>query len=474
MSQDASELHALFTNDKRSAPAYADVKWSYIEDTGSGVNTGNATTIKFDNKNLMSVITTLEDAYITVPMKIESSTTTKWTNQPGVAFKHGTVSLFTQVQWSTATGTNITQDNMGPYFINPIRQLIEMNTLAQNGLASEMCYAPDQVAAVDANTNAGFLLRTSTFASNFVWNATDGCFNGEAIVKLRDLHDVFRQIRFPMINLNWHLTLTFAYPINSASQYAALDFQTHADQTTAAPPKVTIGINGSGKNGECRLYMKQISLEGPDWDKVNAALPNGIRKEVRFLETEVYINNTVASNPISWQISPSSNNVRRVWIFGLPKSKGQDMKTLVNGVVKFKTADVKVNQQSVRDMQYTKDIEFFNALKEQVRGGGLSWQDAPLVNFQQFTKQLGVNRYYCWDLSRRGKRLSLEQPIALNADIVYGRPIDDANARDSNGKSLNADPTVDAQKIDLICVIEKEVVANFNISSSFAAVTKIG
>lgn len=356
--------------------------------------------------------------------------------------------------------------------------------------------------------NAGFKERIRSW-----WNNTDvvgiptatsnTIYRSNVIVRLRDLHDVFRQMDFPTENTRFQLFLSLAAPFNLgvAQQFFGLQYGYEA---LLNPPIVAIGTSPSISGGvlqngvqqsACTMYFNAVSFHADTAVRLSNALSNpngGLVKQLTFIETEMQqvafnigsVNSiTSGSALISAQIQTTSTRVKRIHFFGIPVGSPAAWSTAIGqaipaaatglssqtqslaqpfagfiGSVKFQGIQLRINGLPWRQNPLSQDIEFWSKEREMLPGYGEDDNVGSKWDYAQF--QLGFASVYSFDLTRQGVRPSINDPILIGVDIT--RVSDLANG----GFGTQFSPC------DIWCLIEKESNVQLNIGTASAAATK--
>lgn len=454
MALDAQEINDLFGGEAYDLETYQDVQWYPLSDQGSNYNQQ----IIFDNLAFMGQLCTLEDAFITVPIDLSG---TGWVAGTDIATKFGTASIFSGIQLQSASGTTILYEQDSPFHINPIRNLIEMNTTSLISQGPLMQYSPDIDSSITYSAgvsgNLGFGDRVKFLKQQCPLTNTTH-YQGTFVIQLKDIHDYFKQITFPQINFRWILRLLLAAPINPNATCNAFTTSVTAGFAARIHTDATAAAGQVAAPGSCKLYMKTVKLDPASSSKLLNKLNNKWEREVRYLESTVYkFATNVPAGSNTYTIETSATNARRVWVYGVPNGNVASAGDTHNVDAKFSRCNLLVNQKPWREYAYTQDIEFYNALREQCRGQGLSSGDGCLVNFQHWRgatvaaglPTLPINAYYVFDLSRLGNRLNRDSPCTLQVELT----------------------TVNAN-YDYYAILEREAAVKFSISNAMAVVAK--
>lgn len=340
--------------------------------------------------------------------------------------------------------------------------------------------------------NKGFDDRIRSFWNNTIKVAagngvtTSDVYLTWFIIRLKDLHDHFKQLYYPQVNLRTLLTLQFAAPINPSSQLYGMMLGPGA--AMMAPPIMAIG-NTAVNNfpafsaGQSRMYMKTVRFDGEQSQTYRLMLEKGLSKTVVHLETEMYpLALQSTSNNINVTITTATVNAQRVWIFGIPSGapllnvglyansslaalQGQSANTVSQPFCGFtptmraSQVILNVNQKPWRDVSFQYDFEYWKFLAQELRGSGESWSDGSLINYDDFANK-GLSIFYPFNLNRAGKRLNKNEPIQLGINIT--RP-SDTNFILSTGACA---------PVDIYCLIEKTAQVDYHINDGNSRIVK--
>jgi hypothetical protein len=582
---DADEQLSLFGENLGD---YTDTQLNWIQDSNS-----TSQQLNFDNLPFVNVLTSFNDAFVTVPIEITGSGIDQL-NASQLCMAAGVESIFTNVQFQLSSGSTILNEvNNQSSFINPIRKQIEwsLDKLATYG--SENLYEPNDVS--DGNsllaprglktqfTAAGtatltatipaviytsyyngmpvqvisdatdsvipaallvnviyyyFKINTTTFSLATTYaNAIAGTgitvsagtstysiipvisggtpfpyapttttgaalgggvaqqtqlfnlgfskavkkFQAQIVTRtsttglslllkiyLRDIHDIFKNLTFPMINFRWGLQLGLAWPWNSNSTIHSL---LQATSGTSINNAAITNLAGSTAfaMGVCRLYQRQIKLNPMAELKLSGMLDAGYTKRVHFLETELgstVFQTTSSTAQVNFQIATNSTNVKRVIVFGVPQGQFTSSTTPFTASVisnapwctspaaRLSAATLLVNQQPLYTRPLSLDNEFYMELRNQFVDSGLSMKSGSLITYQNW--KLGTQLYYVFDLSRIRNRTSTEQPINLYFQ----------------GTRASVTAPYD-QSLDWYAIMEKDAIVDFSVSRSSAQVMRV-
>lgn len=359
--------------------------------------------------------------------------------------------------------------------------------------------------------NRGFKERIRAFWSNteVVTAATansNAIYRSNVIVRVQDLHDVFRQMDFPTENTRFQLYLSLAAPINLgvSQQYFGMQYGYGALYN---PPIMAIGLGSNIAGGAlvngvqqsaCTMYFNAVSFHADTATRLADALSNprgGLIKQLTFIETElqpVALYSPLSANSvtsavgtISAQIQTTSTRVKRIHFFGLPvgsiaawgagiglglalpsqstglSSQTQSMAQPFSGFIgsaKFANIQLRINGLPWRQNPLLQDWELWPKLREHLPGFGEDDNVGSKWDYAQF--QLGFATVYTFDLTRQGVRPSINDPILIGVDIT--------RVLDLNGAGF----TQSYSPCDIWCLIEKESNVQLNIGSGSAAATK--
>jgi hypothetical protein len=352
--------------------------------------------------------------------------------------------------------------------------------------------------------NEGFNKRVSAW-----WNSTsvyqdstatsNAIYKTDLLIRLKDIHDFFRTLNFPMENTRLQLTLFLNAPFNSSNttQFA----MQYGDNVMTNPPIFQIGGSPTGTltqsvvtAGSCTMYIKAAEFKAADaltlYDGLSAA--GGIKKELNFLEGEVTVLrlNSIDAQ-LNQQVMTTSTKVKRIWIFGLPVGSAQIFSSVNGSTGLGLSSAINVNQPytamtpTARCAQCVllvngapwksnvqrDDWEFFTELKEQLIGSGEDTTVASRYDYSQWLAGLGL--FYVFDLGRRGIRASINDPLQINVQIQRKQDLKSTPAWQYYSNGLTTSASGNFTPVDWYCVIEKEsnVVLNMGLANAAAAKT---
>jgi hypothetical protein len=396
--------------------------------------------------------------------------------------------------YTGTTDTTTVPTGLNTFSISGVGGLRDLNQ-ATTGITADITIRLGGFSAVPSVASAGFASGTSknpyynrgyqlavrSFWQNFAptgavvavngGNAT--VWAGDIIIRLKDIHDAFNALNWPIINTRLTLTFTLASPFNVSSNIYALQLGPEV-----APPFMSLGKNPTVqyRGGECRLYVKQVRFSASDALKMQQRLSSGFQKSLTFLEGEATplpgFQNSVAGS-INVTLNLATTNAKRVWLFGAPvgplfnsgfynnipgftngaQNIGQPYAP-ITGVARLSSANLLVNQKPWRDLNYSIEPEFWIALRNQMRGGGESWAEGSQISYDDWLN--GYRLLYVWDLQRVGNRLDKNQPIQLSINAT--------RVADLNGSAF--------MPVDWWLLIEKEANVQIMISAASASVAK--
>jgi hypothetical protein len=454
---DADEQLALFGENPGD---YTDSQINWLQDLGS-----TPQEINFDNLPFVNNLVSWNDAYITVPIEIVGTGFSSANiNTTAIALAAGTESIFTQVRFELSSGSSIINEiNNQTAIINPIRKQIEWSDDKLSTYGSENMYAPTHLDS--GGYNVGFNKSVQFFVNQILIRSAT---NISVLLKvyLRDLHDIFKNLTWPMINFRWGLHLLVAWPFNTASTFHSL-LQTTAATTTITSATITNDINNPTifVSGACRLYQRHIKLNPLAELKLSSMLETGFTKRVHFLDTEVapiYTSISPTETTFGFQVATNSTNVKRVIIFAVPTgtfttsssfsaASAGNYPWCTAPASRLSAASLLVNNQPLYTRVLSLDNEFYMELRNQFVDSGLSMKSGSLITYDNW--KLGTQLYYVFDLTRIRNRTSTEQPVNLYF----------------NGTRAAAT----SQTLDWYAVMEKDSIVDWSCSRSSAQIVRI-
>lgn len=312
-------------------------------------------------------------------------------------------------------------------------------------------------------------------------------------IRLADLHDHFRKLDMPVVNLRVVLNIYWAAPIWTGSVYYGM--QLGPGIPTIAPPLMAINGSGSpsqlnggvpqwGGQGQCKMYMKTVRFDESQSNTYRALLAKGLKLEFVHLETEVYqiITNSTSAT-VNQLITTSTQQAQRIWVYTLGLGNvmlNQGINNpLANGTCqvysqtpmaiqqpwcgflptgRFQQITLLINQKPWRDVVFTTDEEYWEFVRRELRGDGDSWDYGSLINFDQFRD--GYMLFYPFSLERSGKRFSKNENIQISIQASLQQ----------NANNIATGTGV--APYDAFCLIEKTAKVEYFITAGSAKVDK--
>ena len=454
---DADEQLSLFGENPGD---YLDTQLNWLQDSQS-----TNREIRFDNLPFVNNLTSWNDAFITVPIEItgtEFSSSDATTT--ALAMAAGSESIFTQVRFQLSAGSSMLNEiNHQSALINPIRKQIEWSDDKLKTYGPENMYAMNHLDT--GGYNIGFNTAANLFREQIVTRTSSTGLSLLIKVYLRDLHDLFKNLTWPMLNFRWELYFRLGWPFNTNSTFHSL-LQATSGTTITSATVTNVAGSTTFLSGCCRLYQRHIKLNPVAELKLAAMLDTGFTKRVHFLETEVSpMYNAGASTGsntlVNFQVATNSTNVKRVIIFGVPAgtfSTSSSFSAASAGNYPWCTApnsrlslaSLLVNNQPLYTRVLTLDNEFYMETRNQLVDSGLSMKSGSLINYEDW--KLGTQLYYVFDLTRIRNRTSTEQPVNLY---------------------FSGTRTSDTQSIDWYAIMEKDAVIDFSVSRTSAQIVRV-
>lgn len=270
--------------------------------------------------------------------------------------------------------------------------------------------------------NKGFAKRIQ-FRRNFTVATSTTAATINAIIYLKDLHDIFRQWTFPITNVRFQLRLTLAYPMNSNGIVNAIQMSgnTYSTGTTLAVSQTPSATNFFFTPGNARLYMKQITLTPEQNVKLQKRLDQkeGFKKHLVYAETQ-YTKLATAlavATATTYTITNSITGVKRLIIFGVSNSASYNLLSWTSSpkCVQFSQCQILVNNVPLEKYLLDNERKLFQSLKEQTHNAGESNHSDSLINFQKYCR--GADFIYVFDFQRLGVRPNENVPIQLQVTL---------------------------------------------------------
>ena len=404
---DSLEINSLVTNESfnQDLMSFSDAQWEWISDYNNGNYSSNQ--INFQTQQLVSKWVDYYNGYLAIPVKITSSGTA-YTQATEICPKALVSSFLTGLLLQTASGQTLVNDT-NLQFINHIRSAVEMTVQEYDSVGPELFWYKDEVELQSATTgvknpiadsdkNLGFLKRIVAFKETLKWNDSDKSFTTVLSIPLRFIHDVFMQMKFPLINISFNMSFTFS-GAGQDTYFRPLMVE------SGAAPVVTIypGAQFPGTQttlNACRMYFRSVKFSPSLAQKLAQELKNGLTKELNFRISDFYSYNNgakVDSSTISHLISPSTIAPIRCWVVAPDNGSLTSSNGLANYVGLFSNINMLVNNTRY----YSNDLATSRDCWEVVKDQFLDKNEC-VISFKDFITSYGV---HCLDLSRMQSRL---------------------------------------------------------------------
>jgi len=303
-----------------------------------------------------------------------------------------------------------------------------------------------QVSGFNPNCNQGFLDRVTIFQNTATYLYTPGgagavtpngqaCVNGahtfyyRAVVPAKFLHDMFMQMKSPIINLGLALTLYLNQQNGPAGQTGIISaLQTSANlvngvpliaggQDNTATPSIFYGKTFGGSES-CRWYYRTVKFSPTDNARMAEMLTTGFTKSFKFISTDYQQASTIVgtgNQPLQYQFATSSVHPLRCHAVFVPQYNNgtatQDAWASFwysPGVepALFTQTNVQVNNIPYYRQNFQNQQDQWEIVREQFDPDG----GAMLM----YTDFLAYKRYNMFDITRLADRLpSPTEPINL-------------------------------------------------------------
>ncbi len=209
------------------------------------------------------------------------------------------------------------------------------------GTGTFLAAAYGQISGRNPNANLGFLDRVTYFQNDaeYVYTPVGGTTPNNvvatfgahtwyyrAIVPLKLLHDFFRQLDFPIINVGFTFQFTFAqYNGNPAQpQFSYPPFQVSNNTYLLAGggdntpyPAVYYGKDVGSTSSGTRLYYRVVKFSPADNARVAEKLTSGFTKSIKFISCDWFrepVPVPVGGSSHQFQFSTSVVHPLRVWV----------------------------------------------------------------------------------------------------------------------------------------------------------------
>lgn len=430
---DAYEIEDLLSSNlDEKHKCFYDSQTLLISDSSSNPNqTG---TVLFDLSQYSQSPISLKKAIVEIDYLVWNSNfaTTPYTatgtvlNQ-NIAFKIGSYGIVNGIEVRSGSNEPIVVEQ-DIFSRNHFEKLFTLSYdgLNQNGPLEQI--APDtNNIAVAIGSNTGFAQRVVYFQQNticgpFTWSGTlhAGTIQGTARFYLSSLTDYFMKQDIVVNNpLKIALTLSGLFNPNGSSFYP-LNF----DATALGLGSPLGQINWSSP-GSCRLYVRKLTLDGPDTTALASRLNSGAVKRIPYLHTQQFKLSNTNSVSLNVQLFQGLVNCKKIFVYAVPTGLPASQTLPFCQTENITNAQLLCNGDPLNDRIVTNQFESWYKQSEFYPLGAISTQDACLLSWS--TYNLGLNRILCFDTSRMGKRNSILAPctyqltcntVNLNCDLI--------------------------------------------------------
>jgi len=421
---DVQDIQSLLQDEKFDVAntELLDSQWEYINDLNNNSYTGGS--INFDTMALRDKWHTLHDAFLAIPLKFTYSKLSAATTALGttateaITFRRSVADLVYGVTVSSGSGSTIVSEQNNT-IINNLRLLFETSYDEWQENAASLVFHKDSVdpelgtmpygtavAFPTDATNKGLMARTSYFreiTTNAPTAPADGSgvFQTVAHIPLAVICDLFKQMKFPLINLRLLITIqvnmysnkSYHQPIVTNIPVVTSGGRTLGDlEISAAPYADTIG----GSLSSCRLYYRVLKFHPSLNVALAQRLASGFSKEVMFRLADQYTYNAEPAGPINRLVTPSVIHPTRLFLMAPVNNSFTDLRVLPTYSGAFSNANILVNNKRYYNNDLMTSKDFYDILKQQM-------PENPLVSYHDF---LNGYRVHVFDLSRLQDRIA--------------------------------------------------------------------
>lgn len=180
---------------------YADRSFEYISDTNNGSYSSGQ--INFSGQTLSSKFIVWSDAKVAFTLACKAPSGSTWTSDTVLALKNGSFGVFFGIAVKTTSGTRSINDQQSLYLYNNVRHILENSVTWQDSVGSRLLFNKET-----DNTNASANLNLQIRAK-YMKNYTivDNVLYLSLEVPLPDIHPMFSQLDFPIVNLGLDINL---------------------------------------------------------------------------------------------------------------------------------------------------------------------------------------------------------------------------------------------------------------------------
>jgi len=371
---------------------------------------------------------------------------------PAIALPAG--ASFPYVATFQAVGTTnvLNQPQVGELFTVPVQLTYTNATTATItgfggqtfvALATVHATAYGQISGFNPNCNQGFLDRVTIFQNTATYQfiATGTTPNGQAcpngahvfsyrsVVPAKFLHDMFMQMKSPIINLGLALTLYLNQQNGPAGKTGIISaLQTSANLVGGVPliaggqdntdtPSIFYGKVFGGSEA-CRWYYRTVKFSPTDNARMAEMLTTGFTKSFKFISTDYQQASTIVgtgNQPLQYQFATSSVHPLRCHAVFVPQYNNGTSTVdawstfwYAPGVepALFTQTNVQVNNIPYYRQNFQNQQDQWEIVREQFDPDG----GAMLM----YTDFLAYKRYNMFDITRLADRLpSPTEPINL-------------------------------------------------------------
>jgi hypothetical protein len=499
---DSLELDSLWkASNVYDEAAYEKVEYIQLADQqGSNYSAGQVTWL---TDMAMKNHVVYSESYLQVPLKVTLGAAGR------IAVKNSLLSLIQGIQIESGAGTVICNEQMSTPIINNLRLLIDSSVDFIDG--NELMYfgkdqaiepnvsgadfslvggvpatVTSKVPGVNPYENPALASRISVFRKRATVVAAVQQY--VAYIPLKFLHDFFRQMDFPIINLSLRITMNFAGTAGYTSYqpYTTPAFPAHSSLGPASAPaarvapaafgdliagtlapavaavavssnEVVASFADKGVTATPKLFLKTVYFRAKEAQALKDMIVKGFSKKLTYTCSNYYP--SVQSADINYPVVQGIIRPTRMWV--LPLATG----TLASSANCFPSSigansltdtNIMLNGNNFYQNEFKTQYQYYKEFKTQCIGAGSSTACGSPICFSDWLS--GINPYV-FDLSRNPTVKSNNQ-----CTITLVTKLKDS----ATGNAM-------AGSCDLVCVIERLQTCELKVSEGgVEVVTKSG
>lgn len=414
-STDSMQLESLMADKSLiiDPTQFAGVNQSWISDIN---NNNYSDSLYFTTQSLSSSLITISNMVLAIPIKISSNTSTSFTSNTKLGWKTSALSLISGVTVTSANSTLVSEvDNVGftkaqilPHLTSNITDVSSQtsiygyagpdNSLLVSGSSSTngTTRTTDPPASYSATARYNSALATRCNAVSRYFNPATSAFEMIVYIPLREIHSLFAQLNFPLINFPLQIQLQL-------SSFKGLKPLVYSSNSDVSPDyKIEYGnvlsqdVDGN-RISSSRLYHQQIKLLADDQATYESMLKNGATKSLQYITSNLYKPQTTTGavsgyggNLINQTVSSSVVKPLRLFVHAGAVGHSTSITDLSNsGSARFTQTNVSINNVPFYSQNLLLDRELYSLVQE-------SFTDT-IVKYGDFVQG---NYLTCFDFSR--------------------------------------------------------------------------